>query len=179
MGPAPLLHIPTIMELWSVGQQLSVHAAAAIKQRLTGLFDARLPSPEELLATSAEQLRAIGFSKAKSTYVHDLAHHILDGSLSFDAIDHQTNEQIVRELTSIKGIGDWTAHMFLIFCVGRLDVLPVGDLGVRNGIRKLYGFSDPPTPEQITQLASTRHWHPYESVASWYIWRSLDTVLLD
>lgn len=157
-----------------VSQQLSVKAADAIEQRFLALFDDQFPTPEQILSVSVEQLRAIGFSNAKGRYVHDLAQHILDGRITFDRIPQQSNQEIIAELTDVKGIGEWTVHMFLMFCVGRLDVLPIGDLGIKNGIRALYGFDDAPTPQQITELAQQNNWHPYESVASWYVWHSLD-----
>lgn len=157
-----------------VSQQLSVKAADAIEKRFLDLFDGKFPSPEQILSVSTEQLRAIGFSNAKARYVHDLAQHIIDGKVKFDRIPEQSNDEIMAELIDVKGIGEWTVHMFLMFCVGRLDVLPVGDLGIKNGIRALYGFTDTPTPQQITDLAQANNWHPYESVASWYVWHSLD-----
>lgn len=157
-----------------VSQQLSVKAADAIEKRFLDLFDGQFPTPEQILTIKVEQLRAIGFSNAKGRYVHDLAQHIIDGKLKFDRIPAQSNDEIIAELTDVKGIGEWTAHMFLMFCVGRLDVLPVGDLGIKNGIRALYGYEDIPTPQQITELAAARSWHPYESAASWYVWHSLD-----
>lgn len=157
-----------------IGQQLSVKAAAAIKQRFRDLFDDRLPTPEEILSIDLEQLRSIGFSYAKGRYVHDLAQHIIDGKITFDRIAEQSNEEIIAELTDVKGIGEWTVHMFLMFSIGRLDVLPTGDLGVRNGVRALYGLEDAPTPAQVTEIARKNKWYPYETVASWYIWRSLD-----
>ena len=159
-----------------IGQQLSVKAAAAIRERFWGLFEAEFPTPEQLIATDVETLRSVGFSRAKAAYVHDLAQRVHDGKLRFDAIDDLSNSEVAQELTAVKGIGQWTAHMFLMFCMGRSDVLPVGDLGIRNGIRALYGFSDAPTPEQISELATQNGWHPYESVASWYIWQSLDNT---
>lgn len=157
-----------------IGQQLSVKAAASIKQRFRDLFDGVFPTPEQILSVSVEELRAIGFSYAKGRYVHDLAQHVLDGRITFDRIPQQSNEEIVAELTDVKGVGEWTAHMFLMFCVGRLNVLPIGDLGIKNGIRALYDMPDIPTPEQITELAGKNNWAPYESVACWYVWHSLD-----
>jgi DNA-3-methyladenine glycosylase II len=157
-----------------IGQQLSVKAAAAIKLRLREMFHGLLPSPDQILDTSVEQLRSIGFSRAKANYIRDLAQHIVDGRVHFRDIAQQSNEEIIAALTDVKGIGEWTVHMFLMFCVGRLDVLPVGDLGIRSGIRQLYGFEDLPTPLQIRELAAKNLWQPYESVASWYVWRSLD-----
>ena len=159
-----------------IGQQLSVKAAAAIKQRFRDLFGGTMPAPEAILTKSAEDLRAIGFSRAKAAYVQDLAQHIVDGKVRFDKLDEQSNVEIITELTDVKGIGEWTAHMFLMFCMGRLDVLPTGDLGIRNGVRQLYGFVDPPTPQQIIEVAEKYQWHPYESVASWYVWHSLDNT---
>jgi len=159
-----------------IGQQLSVKAAAAIKQRFRDLFGGKFPSPEEILTKPVEELRAIGFSNAKGRYVHDLAQHIIDGRVRFDTLDEQSNEEIIAELTDVKGVGEWTVHMFLMFCMGRLDVLPVGDLGIRNGVRVLYDFSGAPTPEQIREIAVKCHWHPYESAASWYVWHSLDNA---
>jgi DNA-3-methyladenine glycosylase II len=157
-----------------IGQQLSIKAAAAIEARFIALFEGSFPSPPQILEKNIGELRAIGFSRAKANYVHDLAEHVIDGRLQFKEIDAKTNAEIITLLTDIKGIGEWTAHMFLIFCMGRLDILPVGDLGIRNGIRKLYNFDELPTPEQIKDLAGQNHWHPYESVASWYVWYSLD-----
>jgi DNA-3-methyladenine glycosylase II len=159
-----------------ISQQLSVHAARSIEQRFRDLFGGVFPTAEQILTTNVETLRGLGFSRAKGAYVLDLAQHVVDGKVQFDHLDGLTNDEIIAELTAVKGIGTWTAHMFLMFCMGRTDILPVGDLGVRNGIRKLYGFADPPTPEQITELAAARGWHPYESIASWYVWQSLDNA---
>lgn len=157
-----------------VSQQLSVKAAAAIQKRFLDLFNGAFPTPEQILAVDTEQLRSIGFSYAKARYIHDLAQHIIDGRITFDRIPSQSNEEIIVELTDVKGIGEWTVHMFLMFCVGRLDVLPVGDLGIKNGVRALYGFEGVPSPDDIRSTAATYNWAPYESVASWYIWHSLD-----
>lgn len=159
-----------------IGQQLSVKAAASIEKRFKELFAGQLPSPEQILDKSAEELRAVGFSRPKANYVQDLARHIIDGRLKFEKLDVLSNQEITDMLVDIKGIGEWTVHMFLIFCLGRLDVLPVGDLGIRNGVRQLYGFEDVPTPGQIIEIAATNNWHPYESVASWYVWQSLDNA---
>jgi DNA-3-methyladenine glycosylase II len=157
-----------------IGQQLSVKAAAAIKRRFQALFDNSLPAPVAILGKSVEELRSAGLSGAKAKYIRDLAQHVIDSRVRFDHLDAQSNEEIITELTDVKGIGVWTAHMFLMFCMGRLDILPVGDLGIRNGIRTLYDFETAPTPNQIIELAEQNHWHPYESVASWYVWHSLD-----
>ncbi len=159
-----------------ISQQLSVHAARAIEQRFRELFGGVFPTAEQILSKDVETLRSLGFSRAKAAYVLDLAQHVADGRVRFDHMDTLNNDEVITELTAVKGIGVWTAHMFLMFCMGRTDVLPVGDLGIRNGIRRLYGFEEAPTPQQITELALARGWHPYESVASWYVWQALDNA---
>ena len=158
-----------------IGQQLSVKAAAAIKQRFKDLFGGTFPEPLAILARPVVELRAVGLSYAKAQYIQDLAQHVLDGKIRFNKIDDQTNDEIIAELTDVKGIGEWTVHMFLMFCVGRLDILPTGDLGVRNAIRDRYSLSASPSPKAVTELALKNRWHPYETVASWYLWESYDT----
>lgn len=157
-----------------ISQQLSVKAAATIKQRFMALFDGQLPTPDQIIAKDTEQLRSVGLSNQKANYVRDLAQHVIDGRIAFDAIDSLSNDEIIAKLTDVKGVGEWTAHMFLMFGMGRTDVLAHGDLGIRNGIRALYGYEHAPTPDQIKQLAEQHGWHPYESIACWYIWYSLD-----
>lgn len=157
-----------------IGQQLSVKAAASIRQRFIDHFGGKLPTPQQILDTADQTLRDLGFSWAKVAYVKSLAEHILAGELIPEKLPNLSNEEIIKELTAVKGIGEWTAHMFLIFALGRLDVLPVGDLGVRMGVRNLYGFKDVPTPAEVIEVAAKNKWHPYESVAAWYLWRSLD-----
>jgi len=157
-----------------ISQQLSVHAARAIENRFRDLFGGHFPAPEEILSTDIETLRGLGFSRAKAAYVLDLAQHIVDGKVKFDHLDTLSNEEVIAELTAVKGIGVWTVHMFLMFCMGRTDVLPVGDLGIRNGIRKLYDLDHAPTPVEISEIAEKNQWHPYEAIASWYVWQSLD-----
>lgn len=160
-----------------IGQQLSVKAARSIRTRFYTLFGGNeLPSPQDILNKSVEVLRTAGLSNAKARYVQDLALHVLEGRLKFDKIDDLSNDEVVKMLTDVKGVGEWTAHMFLMFSMGRLDVLPVDDLGIKNGIQKLYGLSQPPTPDKIREIAKQHYWHPYESVASWYIWQSLDNA---
>lgn len=159
-----------------INQQLSTKAADSIERRFLGLFGGSFPVPEAILAKSVDELRGAGLSRAKATYIRDLAAHVIDGKVRFDHLDGLSNEAISRELTDVKGIGAWTVHMFLMFCMGRLDVLPVGDLGIRGGIKKLYGLAETPSPQQVAEIAAQRQWHPYESVASWYIWQSLDNT---
>jgi DNA-3-methyladenine glycosylase II len=157
-----------------VSQQLSVKAAATIMKRFVELFGSNFPTPQQILEKDIETFRSVGLSRQKATYIQDLAVKVIEGSVRFDHLDSLSNQAVIDELTSIKGVGVWTVHMFLLFCMGRLDVLPTGDLGIRNGIQKLYGLSERPDAEAIETLAKEKGWHPYESVASWYIWNSLD-----
>ena len=159
-----------------ISQQLSVKAADTIEKRFLALFDSDLPSPSEILTKSVEELRTAGLSNAKAKYVQDLARHIIDGKLKFDQFEGLSNDEIINELIAVKGIGIWTAHMFLMFCMGRLDVLATGDLGIRNGIRAVYGLKDMPSPLDVEEIAKKNNWHPYETAACWYIWHSLDNA---
>ncbi|HET8689862.1 MAG TPA: DNA-3-methyladenine glycosylase [Candidatus Saccharimonadales bacterium] len=159
-----------------ISQQLSVKAAASIERRFQELFDSEVPQPEQILKSSVDELRTVGLSRPKAGYILDLAQHIVDGRLKFDRFDELSDEEITKELTDVKGIGKWTAHMFLMFCMARADVLPVGDLGIRNSIRQLYGFDHLPTPADIEAVAEKYNWAPYRSVASWYIWQNLDNT---
>ena len=159
-----------------ISQQLSVKAARAIETRFKDLYGGIFPSPEQILDTDIEVLRSVGISRPKARYIQDLAMKILDGSVKFDHFDQQSNEEIFAELTAVKGIGEWTAHMFLMFCMGRLDVLPIGDLGIRNGVTALYGLTATAVPQDVIDIANTHQWKPYESVASWYVWQSLDNM---
>lgn len=163
-----------------VSQQLSVKAAATIFKRFLDLFpSSTFPTPEQLRTVDADTLRSVGLSRQKASYIQDLAAKVIDGSVRFDHLDGLSNDDVIYELTQIKGIGVWTVHMFLIFCMGRLDVLPVGDLGIKNGIHKLYDLSEKPDADTMIAIAKEHHWSPYESVASWYIWRSLNNTPSD
>jgi DNA-3-methyladenine glycosylase II len=157
-----------------ISQQLSVKAAATITGRFKQLGVGEFPTPQEILALETERLRAVGLSGAKAGYVQDLAMHVRDGRLDIERLPELPNEEIIVRLTDIKGIGEWTAHMFLIFSLGRLDVLPTGDLGVRKGMQALYGLAVLPSPKEMQEIAEHNRWSPYESVAAWYIWRSLE-----
>lgn len=159
-----------------ISQQLSVKAARTIEGRFKNLFDGKFPTPEQILEKDVEELRAVGLSRPKARYIQDLALKILEGEIRFDTLDQLSNQEIIEELTKVKGIGVWTVHMFLMFCMGRLDVLPIGDLGIKNGIMKLYELSAVPDATEIEVIATQNNWHPYESVASWYIWQSLDNT---
>ncbi len=157
-----------------IGQQLSVKAASTIEGRFKDLFDGDFPTPEQILEKDIEELRMIGLSRPKAGYIQDLALKIIDGTVSFDSMNMLSNDEIIAELTKVKGIGVWTVHMFLMFCMGRLDVLPIGDLGIRNGVKKLYGLGEIVQPHDVELIAEKNNWRPYESVASWYVWQSLD-----
>jgi DNA-3-methyladenine glycosylase II len=172
----PLPHTDYYWELVDsiISQQLSVKAARTIEQRFLALFGGKVPAAKELLGKTVDQLRAVGLSRAKASYVLDLAKHVDSGELQLERLPNLSNEEIIKELVAVKGIGEWTAHMFLIFALGRLDVLPVGDLGIRAGIQKLYNLPALPSPAEVRRLAEQKGWHPYESVASWYIWQALD-----
>ncbi|MFO0971094.1 MAG: DNA-3-methyladenine glycosylase [Candidatus Saccharimonadales bacterium] len=160
-----------------ISQQLSTKAAASIEKRFCALFEgSSFPTPKQILSKNPEELRTAGLSRPKIGYIQDLAQKVLDGTVQFEHLDALGNEAIIAELTQIKGVGIWTVHMFLIFCMGRLDVLAWGDLGIRNGIKKLYNLKEPPDQPTIEQLAVQNHWHPYASIACWYIWRSLDNT---
>lgn len=159
-----------------ISQQLSVKAARTIEGRFKALFGDEFPSPEQILKKDVEELRAVGLSRPKVRYIQDLAMKIIEGEVRFDTLDQLSNDEIVEELTKVKGIGVWTVHMFLMFCMARLDVLPVGDLGIRNGIMRLYNLEKVPDAAEIEAIAKTNNWHPYESVACWYIWQSLDNT---
>jgi DNA-3-methyladenine glycosylase II len=157
------------------GQQLSVLAARAIWRRLTERFDGRTPTPQEILADDPEALRAAaGFSRAKVRYLRSLAEHVLAGELELDRLSELGDEEVISELTAVKGIGEWTAHMFLMFTLQRPDVLPTGDLGVRNAVMRAYGLDRPPAPAELTALAEP--WRPHRTRACLYLWRSLDNA---
>lgn len=161
-----------------IGQQLSVKAAATIRDRFAKLGCSGFPTPDATIIFSEEQLRAVGLSRAKAVYVKDLAQHVSDGRLDLEKLPPMTNEEIIVAVTDVKGVGEWTAHMFLIFCLGRLDVLPTGDLGIRKGMQVLYGLTEMPSPLEMMRISEKNKWRGYESVASWYIWRSLDLDVL-
>lgn len=160
-----------------IGQQISVKAGEAILSRFVGLFGGgEFPVPDAILQKTVDDLRTAGLSRGKATYVRDLAQRVVDGDLRFDHLDSLSNDEVVAKLTPVKGIGEWTAHMFLMFCMGRMDVLAHGDLGVQLGIQKLYKLKQLPSPADVKKLAAKNNWHPYESVACWYIWQSLDNA---
>jgi DNA-3-methyladenine glycosylase II len=154
-----------------VYQQLSGKVAAVIFGRLLAAVKGEL-TPRRVLRLPHERMRALGLSNQKATYIRDLAERTKSGEVDFAALPGMSDEQVIETLTRVKGIGVWTAQMFLIFALKRMDVLPVGDLGVRSAIKKEYGLAELPKPGDMEELA--RPWRPYCSVASWYLWRSLD-----
>jgi DNA-3-methyladenine glycosylase II len=155
-----------------VFQQLSGKAAGTIFGRFNALYPANSPTPEAVLATSDEQLRAVGLSRQKVGYMRDLSLKVTTGDLPLDAVEHMADDDLIAHLVQVKGIGRWTAQMFLMFRLGRPDVLPELDLGIQNAIRKAYRMRKRPTPKQVKRIGAK--WSPHSSVASWYLWRSLE-----
>jgi DNA-3-methyladenine glycosylase II len=160
-----------------VGQQLSTKAASTIYARLIALMPGGTPTAAALAALSDEQLRAVGISRQKAAYLRDLAERVHSGSLNLDALDAMSDEEVITALSQVKGIGRWSAEMFLIFRLHRPDVLPLGDLGIVNAVQRVYRLRKRPTAERIRRLGEA--WRPYRSVASWYLWRSLDNEPLE
>jgi DNA-3-methyladenine glycosylase II len=154
-----------------VYQQLSGRVAGVIFGRLTAAAGGRLTS-ENILKLRPTRMRGLGLSTQKTAYIRDLARQTRDGSVVFEELLALPDEGVIERVTKVKGIGVWTAHMFLIFALRRPDVLPTGDLGIRNAIRRAYGTAELPTPAEIERMAD--RWRPYCSVASWYLWRSLE-----
>ncbi|MGI9184124.1 MAG: DNA-3-methyladenine glycosylase family protein [Solirubrobacteraceae bacterium] len=158
-----------------VGQQLSTKAAAAIYHRLTERFGGRAPTPEEVLADEPEQLRAAaGLSRAKVSFLRSLAEHALDGSLELGKLGRLSDEEVIAELVAVKGLGVWTAHMFLMFHLQRPDVLAVGDLGIRRAMMLAYALPELPAPAEMEAVAE--HWRPHRTLACRFLWASLDAT---
>lgn len=157
-----------------VGQQVSTKAARAIYNRVLDLFGGKTPSPRRLLAVSAEELRAAGLSGRKVEYIRDLAQHVLDGELELDRLDQLDDERVIEEIVAVRGLGRWTAEMFLLFHLERPDVLSGGDLGIRKAIQIEYGMEAMPTPQET--VAFGERWAPHRSLASIYLWESLAAV---
>ena len=155
-----------------VFQQLSTKAATTIHNRLLESLPGGAMTPAALGALDEPQFRAAGISRQKSGYLRDLADKVARGVVPLEAVDEMPDEEVIAALTEIKGIGRWTAEMFLIFRLQRPDVLPVGDLGIQNAIQRAYRLRKKPTPERMRKLAAA--WQPYRSIACWYLWRSLD-----
>jgi DNA-3-methyladenine glycosylase II len=153
-------------------QQLSTKAASTIYGRMVALMPDGAPTPDALGALSDAQLRAAGVSRQKSAYLRDLCEKVASGALDLDGLDALPDEEVIASLVKVKGIGRWSAEMFLIFRLLRPDVLPVGDLGILTAVQRAYRLRKRPSPERLHRIGEA--WRPYRSVASWYLWRSLD-----
>ena len=180
-----------------IAQQLSTKAAATIETRFRALFqdgpaaafapcasapgeaehDVRGLTPATVAVVSDERLRSVGISPQKLGYIRDLCAHVLNGSLGLDALERLTDDEVIDALTRVKGIGRWTAEMFLMFRLHRPDVLPVGDLGIVKEVHRAYRLRSLPSPQRLTRIGET--WRPYRSVACWYLWASLDAPPLE
>lgn len=156
-----------------IQQQLSVASAAAIHSKFLKYFENE-PAPEKILETSDLTLRSLGLSNAKVKYVKDLSEKVLAGEINFKGIVKKSDEEIISHLVKVKGVGEWTAHMFLIFNLGRLNVLPVGDLGLKRAVMNVYGLKKLPDEKKISRISRKNSWEPYNTIASWYLWRSLE-----
>jgi DNA-3-methyladenine glycosylase II len=158
-------------------QQLAGSAARAIQRRFHALHGAedRTPTPAEVLTTSDEAFRSVGISRQKAAYLRDLAAHVLDDRLDFAALRRAPDAEVMAAITAVHGLGEWSAHMFLMFELGRPDVLPVGDLGVRAGMKAAYGLEATPTPKEARVIGEP--WAPYRSVGSWYMWRAIEGLV--
>jgi DNA-3-methyladenine glycosylase II len=154
-----------------VYQQLSGRVASVIFGRLLAATGGKL-TPQNVLKLRPSRMRTLGLSTQKTIYIRDLARHTRDGVVRFEDLAHAADADVIEHLTQVKGIGVWTAQMFLMFALRRLDVLPTGDLGIRNAMRKAYGLEELPSPAEMEALGA--RWRPYCTVASWYLWRSLE-----
>jgi DNA-3-methyladenine glycosylase II len=157
-----------------VGQQLSTKAARTIYLRVVDLFGGTTPTPEQLLEAEEEDLRACGLSGRKTEYVRDLATHVISGELELDRLDRLSDEEVIEEIVAVRGLGQWTAEMFLLFHLQRPDILSGGDLGIRKAIQIEYGLEEMPPPKRVIEIGEP--WRPHRSLASLYLWESLAAV---
>jgi len=157
-----------------VGQQLSTKAARTIYLRVLEIFDGTTPSPEQLLEASEADLRGAGLSGRKVEYIRDLAAHVISGELELDRLGELSDEEAIEEIVAVRGLGQWTAEMFLIFHLERPDVLSGGDLGIRKAVQIEYGLEEMPAPQRVLEIGEP--WRPYRSLASLYLWESLAAV---
>jgi DNA-3-methyladenine glycosylase II len=162
-------HFATLVES-IISQQLASVAAEAIFRRFKKLYP-NFPKPAQILKTKDSKLRSVGLSKMKVGYLKDLAKKIEDSHIEIRSLSKMSDDEIIEELTQVKGIGIWTAQMFLIFSCGRSDVLPTGDLGLRKGVQMAFSLPELPTPKQVEEIGN--RWRPYRSIATWYLWKSL------
>ena len=152
-------------------QQLSVKAADTIFGRFRDLFPNRRPTPEHVMTLTDDQIRGVGFSRPKVTFIRDLASHVIDGRLNLAELTTHPDDEVMRQLVAVKGIGRWTAEIFLMFRLGRPDILPADDLGLMNAAHRVYKLRKRPDANKLRQMGEA--WKPYRSVASWYLWQSL------
>jgi DNA-3-methyladenine glycosylase II len=152
-------------------QQLAGKAANAIYNRFINYYDNKQVTPTRILNSPNDNLKKVGLSNRKIDYLKDLASHVYDGRINLEELPTMNDEEIINKLVNVKGIGRWTSEMFLIFSLGRQDVLPVTDLGVRKAIQKVYSLSELPKPNTMMEIAEP--WRPYRSIATWYLWKSL------
>jgi len=155
-------------------QQLAGTAARAILDRFKKIYGGKIPEPEQYLSTPESKLRASGLSPQKVSYIRDLCERIVKGSLDLPSLTHLSDEEAVERLDEIRGVGRWTAEMFLLFVLGRKDVLPVDDLGVQKAVKRIYRLRKLPSKKKFERLA--KNWHPYCSIATMYLWRSGETI---
>jgi DNA-3-methyladenine glycosylase II len=155
-------------------QQLSTKAADTIFKRFCELFPEKVPDPSHLVTLDADTIRAVGFSRPKVAFLRDLAAQIVDKRLPLDALHDMAVEDVMRTLTAVKGIGRWTAEIFLMFRLGRMDVFPADDLGLVKAVQRVYGLRKKPSRDRLMKIAEP--WRPYRSVAAWYLWRSLSML---
>jgi DNA-3-methyladenine glycosylase II len=160
-----------------VGQQLSTKAARTIYGRVLELFDGSTPTPEQLLEADEAGLRGAGLSGRKVEYVRDLASHVIDGELELDRLGELSDEEVIEEIVAVRGLGVWTAEMFLIFHLERPDVLSGGDLGIRKAVQVEYGLKEMPSPTRVLEIGEP--WRPHRSLASLYLWESLANAPVD
>jgi DNA-3-methyladenine glycosylase II len=156
-----------------IGQQLSVQSAKAIINRFEQFFGKDL-NPDTIKNTKSDQLRSLGLSNAKAKYVKDLSDKIIEGQIDLRGISRKSEAEIMHELTKVKGIGEWTVHMFLIFVLGKPDILPHGDLGIKKAIMLNYSLKNLPTSEAVIKISKQNKWTPFNSYASMYLWKSLE-----
>jgi DNA-3-methyladenine glycosylase II len=153
-----------------ITQQISDSAGKTISLKFKNLFGKKYPTPSDIIKLSKDEIKSVGLSRMKAEYIFDISQMIVDGKLDFKIFKKMSNEDVISELTKIRGIGRWTAEMYLIFALGRTDVFPLGDLGLINGIKKLYHLENPSNDEI---LKITNNWIPYRTIGTWYIWRGV------
>ena len=173
VGPCTIRTIPDPFEAIIdaiITQQISDGAGKAISKRFRDLFGEKFPKPSQVVKFSNQKLKSVGLSKMKVEYILDVSKKVISGELDFDYFIDKTNQQVIDELVKIRGIGPWTAEMYLIFGLGRMDVFPLGDLGLVNGIKELYNLDEPST-KKIEKIGLK--WSPYRTIGTWYIWRGV------